>query len=82
MKKELQPEELGSGEHSTEKQIRRRFAPVSHSTLWRWCNADPPSFPKPLRCGSRKIVWRLVDVEKWCESLEVAPAYRRNKVTS
>ena len=74
VKKELQPQELESV-HLTEKEIRARYARVSHSTLWRWCVSG--TFPKPVRVGPRRTFWRVQDVEAWAAGLEVAPAYKK-----
>lgn len=63
----------------TEREVRARYARVSHSTLWRWCATGV--FPAPVRVGPRRTFWRIQDVEDWVANLPVAPAYRK-KVAS
>ena len=58
----------------SEHEVRSTYALVSHSTLWRWCRIG--IFPKPIRCGPRRIFWRRADVEAWAAALPTAPAYR------
>ena len=49
-----------------EKDVRQHWAPVGHSTLWRWMRAG--KFPKPVRLGTRTVAWRDQDLRAWAAS--------------
>ncbi len=43
---------------------------VSPSTIWRWERQG--SFPSRIQIGARAIGWRLLEVERWLASRQVA----------
>lgn len=48
-----------------EKQLRRDFLPVAHSTLWAWVSAG--SFPAPAKLSSGVTAWKRSDLKSWAE---------------
>ena len=60
-----------------ERQVRARLG-ISHSTCWRWVKAG--LLPAPIALGgngTRKIAWRISDVEAWEATRQTAPAYQK-----
>ena len=51
-----------------------RSAGVGKSTLYDWLNPTSPrfdpTFPRPIRLGSRAVGWRRLEVATWIETRE------------
>ena len=38
---------------------------LSKSTIYAYCSAAPPLFPKPIKLGPGRVAWRLSDIVAW-----------------
>ncbi|MDL4861971.1 AlpA family phage regulatory protein [Halomonas elongata] len=53
------------------KQLAARYG-VGYVTIWRWASDPKNDFPLPVKLGPNCTRWRMVDIEAWEASREVA----------